>query len=59
MHGAEYVFERTFQVADDASIVHALVDQQPVRGHQQVARETDFIDGEFYLRVIHAFPSKT
>jgi hypothetical protein len=56
-HRAERIFERTFQVADDASLVHALIDQQRVGGQEQVAREPDFTGGELYLRVIHLFPS--
>jgi len=57
-HAAEHIFERTFQVAEDASLVHALLYQQPVRGHKQVVRSPDVIDGEIHRGVIHVFPSK-
>ena len=53
-HGAEYLSERTFQVADDASGVDALVLQRDVRGQDQVAREPEPFEGEIHRWVIHA-----
>ena len=52
-HGAEYLFERTFQVADDASGVDTLVLQRDVRGEDQVAREPEPFECEVHHWVIH------
>ena len=52
-HGAEYLFERTFQVADDASGLDALVLQRDVRREDQVAREPEPFEGEIHHWVIH------
>ena len=52
-HGAEYLFERTFQVADDTSGLDALVLQGHVRGQDQVAREPQPVEGKVHCWVIH------
>ena len=52
-HGVEYLFERTFQVADDASGVDPLVLQRDVRGEDQVAREPEPFEGEIHRWVLH------
>jgi len=46
-HRVEHVFERTFQVAEDASIRHPLVLQLHVRRQDQVAREPEPCECEF------------
>ena len=52
-HGAEYLSERTFQVAEDASGLDALVLQCDVRGQDQVAREPEPFEGEIHHWVLH------